>query len=80
MSAPPLKGHKACCAGKHRHPDELTARAAAQRVLSRGNLGALYVYICPVCGGWHLTRSSQGIAVTRYDPLAVREIQVRVAS
>lgn len=62
MTAPRLKGHAATCAGKRRHPDELTARAAAVRVLNhpKAATSILYVYPCPVCRGWHLTKRERG--------------------
>jgi hypothetical protein len=47
---------------KYRYADDLTARAvgssyeAAQRAAGL----VLYVYRCPHCGGWHLTRNDNG--------------------
>lgn len=48
------------CTGKHRWPDEFTARAgAAHAIKAFGKVSALYVYRCPHCRGWHLTRTKQ---------------------
>lgn len=46
------------CLSKQYHPDEATARAFAVRSLERpGNVvKVLYVYPCPICHGWHLTK------------------------
>jgi hypothetical protein len=59
------------CKKKHRHPDEITARAAAMDSIQKyHNVKTLYVYNCPVCSGWHLTKSSKDhtIKVTEDDP------------
>jgi len=49
------------CLGKHRWADELAARAGALQSLERRPEDAkkLYTYRCPVCHGFHLTRSKQ---------------------
>ena len=61
MSAPPLKKTVSNCINKMRFADEFAARAHAMRVLtghrSRANL---WVYRCPECNGWHLTKRDRG--------------------
>jgi lipopolysaccharide biosynthesis regulator YciM len=49
------------CLGKHRLADELTARASALRCLEHPETKTrtLYVYRCPACRGWHMTKSWQ---------------------
>lgn len=48
------------CLGKRRWSDELTAVAGAIHVLEiEPNLTRLFVYRCPNCCGWHLTRRPQ---------------------
>jgi hypothetical protein len=47
------------CTSKMRYSDEYAARGSAQFALntSRANpLGRLWVYQCPVCRGWHMTK------------------------
>lgn len=44
----------ACRSHKRRFPDFPTAAAAALRVSV--HLGPLRCYLCPQCGGWHLTK------------------------
>lgn len=69
MTAPPLKGRRMTCANKRRHPDEHTARSIAMDAITRyGTANVLYVYRCPECHGWHLTRNKQGAAVTATNP------------
>lgn len=59
------------CARKHRHPDEATARAAAAfSIEHHQNSDELYVYRCPACHGWHLTRFKVGAPVKAGDPVA----------
>ena len=70
MTSPPPKGHAKTCANKRRYPCELTARAAAMDSIERhGNVQVLGVYLCPHCGGWHLTRQVGDYAVTSADPV-----------
>jgi hypothetical protein len=72
MSAPPLKKEVRVCQKKHRHPDELTARAAAMDAIQRhGNTDKLFVYRCEHCKGWHLTRFPVGLhkMVTADNPV-----------
>lgn len=48
------------CRGKHRWSDELSAKAGAMISLDRNpDVLRLYTYHCPVCSGYHLTRSKQ---------------------
>lgn len=54
--------HDETCEGKKRWPCEITARAGAMAVIERNDPGtpdALYVYRCPTCRGWHLTKNRQ---------------------
>lgn len=46
------------CEGKHRHPDDLTARAMA---LTQQEMSGyrIFIYPCPLCRGWHLTKRPQ---------------------
>ena len=65
MSAPPTKKRILNCRAKRRYNDEVSARAAAMYALDQCDahgreLQALYVYTCPECGGYHLTRKAQG--------------------
>ena len=43
------------CTNKIRYPDAITARAAGQYYGDCFN-HALYLYQCPYCKGWHLTK------------------------
>jgi hypothetical protein len=76
MSAPPLKGQRLTCRNKHRHPDEIIARAAAMDAITRyGNVQVLYVYLCPECRGWHLSKKGNALyAVTKENPVAGRKV------
>lgn len=57
------------CKSKHRHPDELTARAVAMDAIEKyHNVDTLYVYHCPFCSGWHLSKKGKDIAVTEKNP------------
>lgn len=48
------------CQGKHRWPDEMSARAGAMQSLERRpETKRLFHYRCPACGGYHLTRTKQ---------------------
>jgi hypothetical protein len=74
MSAPPLKKEVRVCQKKHRHPDELTARAAAMDAIQRHrNTETLFVYQCAHCRGWHLTRFpiGEGRMVTEDNPVHI---------
>ena len=66
MSAPPVKKTVFNCQQRRRYNDEISARAAAMYALDQCDehgrpLPALYVYRCPECNGYHLTRQAQGI-------------------
>lgn len=54
----PVDHDHSVCLSKLYHPDEATARAFAVQSLERpGNVvKVLYVYPCPICHGWHLTK------------------------
>lgn len=72
MTAPPPKRKAQTCASKRRYPDELTARAGAMHDIHHvGNASELYVYRCPECRGFHLTRRDNGVAarVTGDNPV-----------
>jgi hypothetical protein len=58
------------CIAKNRYPDELTARAAGQHYRERYASESLYVYRCPQCAGFHLTR-------TRHNAQAAAEWDFR---
>lgn len=45
------------CVAKNRYPDELTARAAGQHYREHYASELLYIYRCPHCAGFHLTRT-----------------------
>lgn len=63
---------KRICEAKRRHPDELLARAAAMRAIEIHNeTDRLWVYQCPECRGWHLTKRNNGIGkmVTADNPI-----------
>jgi hypothetical protein len=45
------------CFRKHRYPDELTARAAGHSYMTQYATSPLYVYKCPECAGYHVTRA-----------------------
>lgn len=72
MTAPPLKQPQLNCAGKNRYPDEYAARAVGMYAINTyKNPPRLYVYQCPHCSGWHLTKSrnTERPAISRHDPL-----------
>jgi hypothetical protein len=71
MTAPPLSKPIWVCIHKNRFNDEMQARAAALVQLDRSpDLNRLFVYTCPYCRGWHLTRTkkSSKYKVTRGKP------------
>jgi hypothetical protein len=45
------------CDGKQRYSDEFAARAAGQFYRERFETKSLYIYKCPECAGYHLTRA-----------------------
>lgn len=48
------------CGSKVRYADEFAAMAGGMRSIDNcRNVERLYTYHCPVCRGWHLTRSRQ---------------------
>jgi hypothetical protein len=49
---------KEVCSEKDRHASEADAYAAASRRVGNRNdkPAALRAYLCPECGGWHLTK------------------------
>ena len=46
------------CESKNRYPDEYVARGVGQEMSMRKKID-LYVYQCPHCRGWHLTKHPQ---------------------
>lgn len=44
------------CQTKRRYPDEVTALASGAYASTQTGDVDLYVYRCPLCLGWHLTR------------------------
>lgn len=60
------------CSGKNRWADELSAVAGAIHSLERHkDSPELYVYHCPECKGWHLTKRPQAgqqpITLARFE-------------
>jgi hypothetical protein len=48
------------CHSKVRYADEFAAMAGGMRSIEHHKTDdPLYAYKCPLCGGWHLTRSKQ---------------------
>lgn len=67
------KVERRTCESKRRHPDELTARAAAMDSIKKyQTTQRLFVYQCGVCRGWHLTRrrNPNSLPVNEADPVA----------
>jgi hypothetical protein len=50
------------CLRKKRYPDQMLARIGALTVLESGqsSVPKLWVYRCPNCSGWHLTKNEWG--------------------
>jgi hypothetical protein len=72
MTAPPVKKTVLNCRNKNRYPDECTARAAGMRSIEiHKNAKRLYVYPCPECRGYHLTKVWHALAqmVTADNPV-----------
>lgn len=46
------------CATKVRYNDDIVARAVGQ-IEQRAAGYKLYIYPCPICRGWHLTKQPQ---------------------
>jgi hypothetical protein len=77
MTAPPKKRTVLTCESKKRWPDEHSARAGAMVSIElNGNATELWVYNCPECRGWHLTKRNNGILlkVTLENPVHGREV------
>jgi hypothetical protein len=67
------------CLGKNRYSDESGCRASAQKSIQRpaSELELLWVYKCPNCKGWHMTRSENDSApVSKDDVYLIRERDV----
>lgn len=47
------------CTSKQRWSDEMAAQAGAASCVERGTADRLYVYKCPECHGYHLTKRVQ---------------------
>lgn len=43
------------CERKKRYATKAEAKRAADHASKRANAPMIYVYECPLCGGWHLT-------------------------
>lgn len=68
MTAPPTKKVILNCRAKNRYSDEVGARAGALWSLSHNtDLQRLYVYKCPCCNGWHVTRKKNTRMVSRKE-------------
>lgn len=48
------------CTSKISHPDEPSARIAAQKVIFVRKAERMYVYPCTFCTGWHTTSRFTG--------------------
>ena len=60
------------CTGKHRWSDEMSARAGAMHSIEQyGQVEKLWVYRCPHCSGWHLTKIRQA----GQEPVTLKEMQ-----
>lgn len=60
------------CSGKRRFSDEVEARAAGMVSLREWpGQARLFIYPCPHCHGWHLTKSNNGVSrmVTLDEPV-----------
>lgn len=59
-----LTGAEKSCTSKRRYPDEYVARAAAQIVCDTGaaKRGAMWIYPCEFCRGWHISNTKSGYA------------------
>jgi len=44
------------CTNKHRYPDLVSAHAAGDHMAKLMNSPEVYLYLCPCCGGYHLTK------------------------
>lgn len=72
MSAPPVRQVVLNCAKKTRWPDEMSSRAGAMSSIERfGGVDRLWIYRCPFCRGWHLSRNNAGRKwmVTKDNPV-----------
>jgi len=56
-------GAREACFEKDRHASEADAYAAASRRVGNGHdkAAALRAYLCPGCGGWHLTKKIEEV-------------------
>lgn len=70
MSAPPKRQSLRTCEKKLYFNDEFQARANALEVIEAYGQKALWIYRCPECKGWHMTKKDNGVLwkVTRFQP------------
>lgn len=61
MNAPPIKVERLKCHKKRRHNTELGARAVGSHIMDKDKSVQLFVYRCPHCKGFHLTRNYNGL-------------------
>jgi predicted RNA-binding Zn-ribbon protein involved in translation (DUF1610 family) len=53
---PPPPAQKSCGKNRYRSKREAEAVASEQEIIFASQDLELTVYLCPDCGGWHLTR------------------------
>ncbi|HEV7287695.1 hypothetical protein [Sphingomonas sp.] len=73
MARPKKYASRRACASKRVYSTEIAARMGAQAALSTQSraLPILFVYPCPACMKWHVTRDgSTGLGVTRTNLFA----------
>lgn len=59
------------CSTKNRYPDIFVAIAMGINQTEMNKV-ALYTYCCPICKGWHLTKSKHGRGGTPVTPCTLR--------
>lgn len=69
------------CTSKQRYSDEYSARGSAQHALRQNrdqNAVRLWVYKCPGCRGWHMTKSPNDSAPVTRDELVADRMPMEV--
>ena len=70
------KHKKKMCNRKQRYSDEFSARAKAKIDIDGGKARKLWVYPCPLCRGWHLTKKPNSRKVMIDENNLVHESRV----